>query len=156
MGLARWGDPQPGGIRLSVNMSDRAVIATLHSRQPCFHFAHFRAFLLAMKVAEEAGQGEWKPVSVVMRVGRAELERSWPFGVRSAAREAAMSYLNNPKHWRERAEEARVKAEQFWNESEKQRMLRIAEEYDRLAERAADRLGPNEQLFRHQQLTSNE
>lgn len=50
-----------------------------------------------------------------------------------------MSDLNNPKHWRDRAEQTRAKAEQFWNEVEKQRMLRIAYEYDRLADLAAER-----------------
>jgi hypothetical protein len=54
---------------------------------------------------------------------------------------AEMSFLNNPRHWRERAEETRTKAEQLWyNEESKQRMLRIADEYDRLADHAAERV----------------
>jgi hypothetical protein len=46
------------------------------------------------------------------------------------------SYLNNPAHWRERAEKTRAKAAWFWKDSDKQRMMRIADEYDRLADRA--------------------
>jgi hypothetical protein len=46
------------------------------------------------------------------------------------------SYLNNTAHWRERAEKTRAKAVRFWKDSEKQRMMRIADEYDRLADRA--------------------
>jgi hypothetical protein len=46
------------------------------------------------------------------------------------------SFLNDPKHWRDRAEQTRTKAAWFWKDSEKQRMMRIAEEYDRLADRA--------------------
>jgi len=42
-------------------------------------------------------------------------------------------YLNNAKHWRDRAEETRAKADLSWQEEAKQRMLRIAFEYDRLA-----------------------
>ena len=54
-----------------------------------------------------------------------------------------MSYLNNPKYWRDRAEKTRGIAEQCWNDEEKQRMLRIAHEYERLAELAAERLRPD-------------
>jgi hypothetical protein len=59
-----------------------------------------------------------------------------------------MSDLNNPKHWRDRAEETRAKAEAFWNEVEKRRMLRIAYEYDRLADLAAERLCSDTALVR--------
>jgi hypothetical protein len=48
------------------------------------------------------------------------------------------SYLNNPAHWRERGDETRAKAAWFWEETEKQRMIRLANEYDRLADRAAE------------------
>ncbi|MCA1459016.1 hypothetical protein I6F35_39005 [Bradyrhizobium sp. BRP22] len=49
------------------------------------------------------------------------------------------NYLQDPKHWRERAEKIRAKAERIWNHpAEQQRMLRIADEYDWLAERAAE------------------
>jgi hypothetical protein len=46
------------------------------------------------------------------------------------------SFLNDPKHWRDRAEQTRTKADRFWQASEKLRMMRIADEYDRLADRA--------------------
>ena len=51
-----------------------------------------------------------------------------------------MSYLNNPEYWRDRAEKTRAIAEQCWSDGEKQRMLRIAHEYERLADLAASRL----------------
>ena len=44
----------------------------------------------------------------------------------------------DPKHWRDRAEATRAKAELDYRLDEKLRLLRIAEEYDRLAERAAE------------------
>jgi hypothetical protein len=49
------------------------------------------------------------------------------------------SYINDPAHWRQRAEEARILAEQMNDEKSKQMMLRIADDYDRLAQRAKDR-----------------
>lgn len=50
------------------------------------------------------------------------------------------SFLDNPRHRRDRAEETRAKAEQCGRGESKQRMLRIANEYDRLADHAADRV----------------
>jgi hypothetical protein len=49
-------------------------------------------------------------------------------------------HFNDPEHWRQRAEEARVLAEQMNDETSKQMMLRIADDYDKLAVRAAMRL----------------
>jgi len=49
------------------------------------------------------------------------------------------SFINDPQHWRGRAEEARTLAEQMSDETSKQMMLRIADDYDRLAERAEHR-----------------
>jgi hypothetical protein len=49
------------------------------------------------------------------------------------------SFTNDPKHWQVRAEEARSLAEQMSDEQSKQRMLRIAKDYERLAERARNR-----------------
>jgi hypothetical protein len=46
----------------------------------------------------------------------------------------------DPEHWRQRAEKARVLAEQMSDETSKKMMLRIAEDYDNLAVRAAIRL----------------
>jgi hypothetical protein len=47
--------------------------------------------------------------------------------------------LNNAEHWRDRAEEARVHAEQLTDPVAKGMMLRIAADYDKIARRAAER-----------------
>ena len=49
------------------------------------------------------------------------------------------SYINDPKHWLHRAEEARSLAEQMTDLESKRMMLDIAGEYERLAERAEER-----------------
>jgi hypothetical protein len=49
------------------------------------------------------------------------------------------SFLNDPKHWRERAEEARTRADQISDPQSKNAMLRIAHDYELLAERAEAR-----------------
>src|SRR5262252_5909839 len=49
-------------------------------------------------------------------------------------------HFNDPQHWCQRAEEARVLAEQMSDETAKGMMLRIAEDYDKLAARASVRL----------------
>ncbi|MBR0695821.1 hypothetical protein [Bradyrhizobium lablabi] len=48
------------------------------------------------------------------------------------------NFLHNPKHWRDRAEETRTKAARFYNVELKRRMLRIAEEYEKIADQAAE------------------
>jgi CHASE3 domain sensor protein len=48
--------------------------------------------------------------------------------------------MNNPKHWRDRAEETRVHAEQMYAPEARRLMLEIAAGYDRLAEEAEERL----------------
>jgi hypothetical protein len=49
-------------------------------------------------------------------------------------------FLKNPTHWLKRAEATRAKAEDIWaDDAQKRRLLRVAEEYERLAERAAQR-----------------
>lgn len=50
-----------------------------------------------------------------------------------------MADVLDPGHWRERAEKTRDKAEQFNMRDSRARLLKIAEEYDRIAERAAER-----------------
>jgi hypothetical protein len=49
------------------------------------------------------------------------------------------AHLNDPEHWRHRAEETRVLAEQMNDETAKKVMLRIADDYIELAVRAAIR-----------------
>jgi hypothetical protein len=51
------------------------------------------------------------------------------------------SFINDPEHWKERAAEARALAEQFTDEDAKERMLRIANDYEKLAKRAHERSG---------------
>jgi len=51
------------------------------------------------------------------------------------------SFFDDPQHWRQRAEGTRTLADAMWNvESKKRRLLKIAEEYDRLAEHAERRV----------------
>ena len=49
------------------------------------------------------------------------------------------SIINDPKHWRERAKEARAIADEMNDREAKQTMLGIARDYVRLAERAEAR-----------------
>jgi hypothetical protein len=53
---------------------------------------------------------------------------------------APMSIFNDVKHWRARAREARIQAEQMPDEEMKQAMLKIAEQYEQLATRAEGRI----------------
>src|SRR5262245_41719017 len=66
--------------------------------------------------------------------------------------------INDPKHWLDRAKEARALAEQMDDPEAKRTMLKNADDYERLAQRAGERaagrwpkskeprLGPNEVL----------
>jgi hypothetical protein len=49
-------------------------------------------------------------------------------------------FINDPKHWHERAKEMRALAENAGDEESKQAMLRIAQDYETLAQRALERL----------------
>jgi hypothetical protein len=51
-----------------------------------------------------------------------------------------VAIYNDAKHWRERAEEARRIAAQFTDLESRKLMLKVAADYDRLAERAALRI----------------
>jgi predicted Rossmann-fold nucleotide-binding protein len=53
--------------------------------------------------------------------------------------------INDPKHWRERAEEARTVADELTDSDSKRRMLRVAEDYEELARRAERRLKQQQQ-----------
>ena len=50
-----------------------------------------------------------------------------------------MDLVINPRHWRKRAEEARTIADDFGDPKTKEMMVRIAEAYDDMAERAEQR-----------------
>ena len=47
--------------------------------------------------------------------------------------------INDPKHWLNRAKEARALAEQIDDPEAKRTMLKIADDYERLAQRAQER-----------------
>jgi len=47
-----------------------------------------------------------------------------------------MNVMQNPGYWRERAEETRAKADSFRYGATRKTLLKVAEEYDRLALRA--------------------
>ena len=49
------------------------------------------------------------------------------------------SFINDPDHWHQRAEEIRTLANDMKDEISKQMMLRIAQDYERLAARAEER-----------------
>lgn len=49
------------------------------------------------------------------------------------------AFVNDPEHWRHRAEEMRVLAEDMKDSYSRDTMLRIVEDYERLAKRAQER-----------------
>ena len=60
--------------------------------------------------------------------------------VRERARSMPIApHFNDPEYWYKRAEEARVLAERMSNERTKKMMLRVADDYDQLAVKAAIR-----------------
>ena len=51
----------------------------------------------------------------------------------------ASSFIDNPKHWAQRAAEMRSLAEQMNDQQSREAMLRIAEDYEKLARRTLER-----------------
>jgi hypothetical protein len=49
------------------------------------------------------------------------------------------SFINDPKHWRDRAEQMRTLAEAMKDQISREMVLRIAQDYEKLAQRAAER-----------------
>jgi hypothetical protein len=54
---------------------------------------------------------------------------------------ANQSIIHDHQHWRQRAEEARAVAEQMADPEARRMMLNIADGYDKLAQRAEERMG---------------
>jgi len=62
----------------------------------------------------------------------------------------------DPNHWRDRAERTRAKARSARvAEGEKRKLLRVAAEYDRIAEHAARRLGLEDMVTQEDMVTGN-
>ena len=49
--------------------------------------------------------------------------------------------INDPEHWRQRAEQMRALAAEMGDPQARQGMLQLAQDYERLAERAVQRTG---------------
>jgi hypothetical protein len=81
----------------------------------------------------------WKIGDIVDVLGAWEATRQ--HNAVAAGREALMSasIINDPKHWRDRAKEARAIADEMNDRDAKQMMLGIARSYVLLAERAEAR-----------------
>jgi len=69
------------------------------------------------------------------------LGEEWEAREREVTLTMPASFINDPMHWRDRAEELRRLTEEMADEKTKQTMLRIAKDYDKLAERAEARSG---------------
>jgi hypothetical protein len=53
---------------------------------------------------------------------------------------APSRYINDPKYWRRRAEEARAMAEGFGDPASIKTMVKVAQQYEQLAQQAEARL----------------
>jgi len=54
-----------------------------------------------------------------------------------------VSHFNDPEHWRQRAEELRAIADNLKEAEPKRIILSVANDYDKLAQRAEQRLAGN-------------
>ncbi len=61
-------------------------------------------------------------------------------GLGRRGRDPLSDLLQNPKHWRDRAAEARAQAEQIASPDAKKALEQVALGYDRLADKAEERL----------------
>lgn len=53
------------------------------------------------------------------------------------------SFINDPEHWRQRAEQMRALAAEMGDQKTRQTMLQLAQDYERLAVRAVGRSTPD-------------
>jgi len=73
-------------------------------------------------------------VAAMADARRADRARGW------ALSDEQRHMAREPRHWRDRAEEARAMADQMHDPETKRQMREIAEGYEKLAERAERRL----------------
>jgi hypothetical protein len=58
----------------------------------------------------------------------------------------ALQHVNDAKHWRDRAAEMRVLSDEMKDPKARSMMLRLANDYEKLADRAEDRTTRDSQL----------
>jgi hypothetical protein len=95
--------------------------------------------ILFVRNRSQLGQGLGVHTPVVSAIGFLGTCRRSRDSFRASQKENCMTdhdFLLNPEHWRERAEETLAKAEQAWRPEARDRLLKIAKEYERLALRA--------------------
>jgi hypothetical protein len=83
-------------------------------------------------------EGKLQKVIAVTEV-RCQALHNHCFGVTCGVTHAVLGFVNDPKHWRDRAAEMRVLAVSASDMNTMAIMLRLADDYDRLADRAAMR-----------------